>query len=1571
MEFKTIIQEGINRLYPNLNSNDSNYLNKRMYKIIELLYYQYNLNSKDFEYQLTQNDYKDIKWLLTFLLPYINVDNSELKSFNQLYTEKLNYDDINNSEPIYKFTNLQYGRCIRNKNYDEIVCEEVKFSYDHLDHNYYLFLQSLIISSNKLYVNWQNIIPIPDSKILDEKIYTNTLDLFTNSKLKDINILEFTDSDFNDEQKQLLGSLYIGDIYNTIRNYLFEEIKEIKLLIFDVVVFPIRQKFTAVSILNQIFEQENLLNECLNNLEWDGLSTQKQNKFTEIWDNIILTHSSGKEYAVKKYNMTIEQSANYIPVYNISKVSMERLLRGILVNFEKKFGTRPNVISSGYISIRRSDEEMEELEMLDEENINEFKFDNLYENLKSIKSEYIYEFFREILQDFKKTYYSKNLLNNDKKTFKEPEILSDNLTFKNFYNFAKSLSSYESNGKYIQFNRNWQSLEDFEKKIILDRLNNNIKKIESWFNIKGYLKSLLEAGFSTGNIDKVDKINTDIYFAIRKKLMYIVFETLNSKGVLSKFLPDKTVTDQKYISGKQVNELLKDKYFYKNTSNPYAFGSYYYLTELPYIDSGQILEIFSKDSWYTMQAMEWVSQLGFCHHFINNRVSYVTGATGVGKSTHVPKLYLYYLKGIDYLSVGKVVCTQPRKTPTEKNASEVSKQLGLPIFELDDKNNPILDKGKKIVIENYSVQMKYQGGEHLKNLNQLILKFITDGTLVMEFKNILPVFKKQKSDKNPTKMNLYDVVIVDEAHEHNKNMDMLLTLLKIYSYYNPSLRVVILSATMDEDEPVYRRFYRVINDNQKYPLSTFIRNNDLDRINVDRRFHISAPGTGTRFIVTEEYKENYDIEVLISELVKTRKGDILVFQPGEADIINLIENLNKKLPDNWIALPFYSTMKDDRRNFIEDIDFKFPTLKMNRLDNFNTVESIEEGKQSYTNFVLVATNIAEASITIKRLYYVIDTGIRKINYYDYKKRTNKLQTRYISETSRVQRKGRVGRTGPGEAFFIYKKGINVENKTPAEFSILNISNDIYNRLRENPNETKFNIETYYKVLKDMYETRNGKYNYLGNKEHNNYNFIEYVPEYYETGFKLDDLVDNEGRFYIVHPDELNIKRNIYGTIIGVHNTEVLFNKGKIKSFKINSFIEDFEINEYIKFDSFDNSDKSNNIKKTELGINIFEIIDKFKFDNTDLGKLFVYSILNSCEDKVINLVTLLNILRNGDILSLFTVNLNTDTPNLQSIIGSKQYSNCTSEYEILIKILDNLYNTFENTDLKNLNDLGRIIENQKLYHDVIQINNSYYNTQNIINIYKNFLDDDYKDRETIINFFIKSIENLMGDDLNINETLNKFCVMNNYDIKVFRKYFTDNMKLKDTLKSLYFPDKRGKSYKDFIEKYKKIFKEKYTDYDPLKLSVIMTYPYNIVYSIIGTNSLISCYMPVVNNIYGIDKIKVFLNNKKQYINKVFIDMKYTKGLSIYQSYNPDKDVVQNITYIEPKYLKLYKSIYNNDRIKIILQKYIDKMNKFVNKKYEERIIKSKEIGFPLPKDYTIISNVNQTYNDFFRILESL
>lgn len=69
---------------------------------------------------------------------------------------------------------------------------------------------------------------------------------------------------------------------------------------------------------------------------------------------------------------------------------------------------------------------------------------------------------------------------------------------------------------------------------------------------------------------------------------------------------------------------------------------------------------------------------------------------------------------------------------------------------------------------------------------------------------------------------MYDIVIADESHEHNQNMDMILTLMKRVLYYNNDCKLVIISATMDEDEPTYRRFYRDINDNKMYPLNKTI-----------------------------------------------------------------------------------------------------------------------------------------------------------------------------------------------------------------------------------------------------------------------------------------------------------------------------------------------------------------------------------------------------------------------------------------------------------------------------------------------------------------------------------------------------------------------------------------------------------------------------------------------------------------------------------------------------------------------------------------------------------------------------
>ena len=88
-------------------------------------------------------------------------------------------------------------------------------------------------------------------------------------------------------------------------------------------------------------------------------------------------------------------------------------------------------------------------------------------------------------------------------------------------------------------------------------------------------------------------------------------------------------------------------------------------------------------------------------------------------------------------------------------------------------------------------------------------------------------------------------------------------------------------------------------------------------------------------------------------------------------------------------------------------------------------------------------------------------------------------------------------------------------------------------MRDSNDEAKFIIDTYYNSLKKMFETSSGKFEYLGNPTQNDYTFQEYIPDFYETGFSLTDLVDSQCKFYIVHPDEVYLKRNIYGTVVDI------------------------------------------------------------------------------------------------------------------------------------------------------------------------------------------------------------------------------------------------------------------------------------------------------------------------------------------------------------------------------------------------------------------------------------------------------
>ena len=195
---KNIIKKGIDELYINLKIDDKQILYKYTTKLIEFLSLQYNFKNSDsdYEYQFIQNDYKDIKWLSTLLLPFLNVSQNQLTSFNDMYKKKYNEtSDINKEEPKYIYTNLQYNRCDRRLKDEVVLSEEINFNEEHLKQNFALLLKSLLICSNKLYVNWINIIPYTGINFDTSNLFLSTYDLFINNKLNDINIIDFVNND--------------------------------------------------------------------------------------------------------------------------------------------------------------------------------------------------------------------------------------------------------------------------------------------------------------------------------------------------------------------------------------------------------------------------------------------------------------------------------------------------------------------------------------------------------------------------------------------------------------------------------------------------------------------------------------------------------------------------------------------------------------------------------------------------------------------------------------------------------------------------------------------------------------------------------------------------------------------------------------------------------------------------------------------------------------------------------------------------------------------------------------------------------------------------------------------------------------------------------------------------------------------------------------------------------------------------------------------------------------------------------------------------------------------------------
>lgn len=243
-----------------------------------------------------------------------------------------------------------------------------------------------------------------------------------------------------------------------------------------------------------------------------------------------------------------------------------------------------------------------------------------------------------------------------------------------------------------------------------------------------------------------------------------------------------------------------------------------------------------------------------------------------------------------------------------------------------------------------------------------LVKLMTDGILLAEI----------QTDRY---LNQYDTLIIDEAHERSLNNDFILGYLKQILAKRPDLKVIITSATIDVE-----RFSRHFNNAPIIEVS-------------GRTFPVEVR---YRPIVEEEDQDQLQgILNAVDELQAEGRGDILIFMNGEREIRDTAEALQKQELRFTEILPLYARLSAEEQQRI------FRPSGLNR--------------------VILATNVAETSLTIPNIKYVIDTGTARISHYSYRTKVQRLPIEPISQASANQRKGRCGRTSEGICIRLYSE----------------------------------------------------------------------------------------------------------------------------------------------------------------------------------------------------------------------------------------------------------------------------------------------------------------------------------------------------------------------------------------------------------------------------------------------------------------------------------------------------------------------------------------------------------------------
>ncbi len=318
-----------------------------------------------------------------------------------------------------------------------------------------------------------------------------------------------------------------------------------------------------------------------------------------------------------------------------------------------------------------------------------------------------------------------------------------------------------------------------------------------------------------------------------------------------------------------------------------------------------------------------------------HQVVIVTGETGSGKTTQLPKICLAMGRGRQ----GRIGCTQPRRIAATSVAARVAEEVGVELGQ---------EVGYKIRFSDKTSRDTY-------------IKFVTDGMMLAEL-------------QRDQWLRGYDTIIVDEAHERSLNIDFLLGYLKVILPKRPNLRVIVSSATLEVER--FSNFFGGVPvvevSGRTYPVEVVYHPASH---NIDLADHVA------------------DVVDEITEL--DPRNDILVFLPGEREIHEAMDALTAKALPHTQLLPLYGRLprKEQARVF----------------------------QSSSQRRVVVATNVAETSLTIPGIVFVVDTGIARVNRYNPRNGITQLLIEAISRASADQRKGRAGRVQSGVCYRLYDK----------------------------------------------------------------------------------------------------------------------------------------------------------------------------------------------------------------------------------------------------------------------------------------------------------------------------------------------------------------------------------------------------------------------------------------------------------------------------------------------------------------------------------------------------------------------